>query len=645
MQLCLNMIVKNEAARIERALASAAPHISKYVILDTGSTDGTPELIRTFFGKRAIPGQVVKGTFKNFEQARNDALQAARTIGGWDYLLLMDADMELVVDDRAAFQGLDGASYDMMQRAGTLVYANRRLLSATATGGYRGVTHEYLDVPSVGTIKGAHFIDHADGSNRVDKFKRDIDMLIADLLKDPTNERSWFYLAQSYRDAGDYPRAAAAYKKRASLGGFEEEAWNAQVNYGCALRNMGDIGGFVAQTLTAYNRRPQRAEPLYDLAKFYREAGNNAVALIFAEAGMKVPFPKDDQLFVDEFTYTSGLMTEFSIAAYYDPKRRAEGFKVCDELAISPAVHPHARDMARGNLIHYIEPLSKSCPSFKATRIQWGPEEGWVAMNPSVCVHRGELYTTVRTVNYTIDQDGRYVIGGLDGEIRDDNPIRTRNFLLRLDDELAPTSVEEIHRPPFDPLFKAVVGYEDMRLFSWDSELYFTTCVRDMNPEGWCEQAYGRVCDPHVEVIHPAVRQNEKNWMPFPVGDTLKFVYQLGQTINVHGEISVESPTIPGLRGSSQVIPHQAGWLAIVHEAGVHNGKRYYIHRFAWMDIRGRLRRVSRPFYLHDKQIEFVAGMAKHPLDGRLIISYGVRDCEAWLATINTNEIEWVLWA
>lgn len=653
MRICLNMIVKDEGARIERALASAVPHISSYCILDTGSTDDTIPKIHHFMGKVGIVGQVISGKFHNFEQARNDALAHARRQGGWDYLLLMDADMQLVVDDPKVFADLMGDGYDMIQRAGSLTYGNRRLISAKATGIYKNVTHEYLDVPTAGVLQGAHFVDHADGANRPGKFARDAELLLADLKTNPTNERSWFYLAQSYRDAGDWPRAAAAYKKRASMGGFEEEAWNAQLNYGNALRNMGDVGGFVHETLSAYNRRPQRAEPLYDLAKFYRETGNNQAAVIFSEAGMRVPYPKDDLLFVDDFTYKSGLKNEFSIAAFYDPSRREQGFKACNELAIDPKVDAGVRGLARANLIHYIEPLHKLAPSFKATRIHWNPPDDWVAMNPSVCIHDRAIYTTIRTVNYKISPEGRYQIRGNDmGELSPENPIRTRNYLAKLDNDLKVVSVEEIHPAPYTPLFGSVLGYEDMRLFSYEHHLCFSTCVRDMNIDGWCEQAWGMIYRKLggtfvvTTVMHPAERRHEKNWMPRVINDNLKFVYSLGKLIGIDGVIEDSGDhvyAVDDLRGGSQVIQYNTGWIAIVHEAQYNGSQRYYNHRFVWMDYEGRLRKISRPFYLHDKQIEFVAGLARHP-DGRFIISYGVRDCEAWIATVNYNEIEWVLW-
>ena len=57
-RLCLNMIVKDEAANIERCLESLAPAVAAWVICDTGSSDDTPERIERFFAARAIPGEL-----------------------------------------------------------------------------------------------------------------------------------------------------------------------------------------------------------------------------------------------------------------------------------------------------------------------------------------------------------------------------------------------------------------------------------------------------------------------------------------------------------------------------------------------------------------------------------------------------------
>src|SRR5271155_4398474 len=128
-RLCWNAIVKNEVGRIERVMRSIAPYITSYAVLDTGSTDGTQDKIRQFFKERNIPGTVRRGEFKNFSQARNDALLLARSLPSLhsDYLLLVDADMELQAKDDTFASDLTGASYDMYQVAGSLIYQNRRI--------------------------------------------------------------------------------------------------------------------------------------------------------------------------------------------------------------------------------------------------------------------------------------------------------------------------------------------------------------------------------------------------------------------------------------------------------------------------------------------------------------------------------------
>ena len=45
-RICLNMIVKNEVKVLPRLIRSVKDYIDYYVIVDTGSTDDTIELIR-----------------------------------------------------------------------------------------------------------------------------------------------------------------------------------------------------------------------------------------------------------------------------------------------------------------------------------------------------------------------------------------------------------------------------------------------------------------------------------------------------------------------------------------------------------------------------------------------------------------------
>ena len=94
--LVLNMIVKNESCIIKRVLESVFNIIDSYCICDTGSTDNTAEIITNFFKEKNIPGKIVYEPFKNFEYNRNFALQSC--IGMGDYVLLIDADMQLKIN-------------------------------------------------------------------------------------------------------------------------------------------------------------------------------------------------------------------------------------------------------------------------------------------------------------------------------------------------------------------------------------------------------------------------------------------------------------------------------------------------------------------------------------------------------------------
>ena len=419
-RLCLNSIVKNESGRILRMLESVAPHIVGAVIVDTGSTDNTIELIAKFMSEKKIPTILGKTEFEDFSQARNAALNGARQSPiEFDYVLLVDADMELKVLDPTWLDDVKDDGYDMYQVAGALKYQNRRLAKKTSTGEYMCPTHEYINIPTGGCIppEKAYFVDHADGANRPGKFKRDLRLLKTAMEADkkakrPPNERLMYYLAQSYRDAGKIDKAAKWYKRRVEAGGWDEEAWHAQMCYAQCLKSLGDEAGFIKEMQTAYNMRPHRIETLHELAKHHREKGQNPLAVLYAERGMDAPHTKD-ALFVNDYAYECGCKDEFAIAAFYVPDKKAKGFDVCNELTLKKSPYDFSRELNRANIFHYYPMLKEVCPSFEWKKIDFTPDENWIPLNPSIINRDGELLAIIRTVNYRIDEHGRYLIRGV----------------------------------------------------------------------------------------------------------------------------------------------------------------------------------------------------------------------------------------
>jgi len=647
MRVAWNAIVKNEAARIERCVSSLLPHVDCGIIVDTGSTDGTAEIIHALFAQAQKPCELHFASFVDFAQARNEALRVARESKlEWDFLLLCDADMELRVKRADWINGHRGLSYDMRQVGGALSYYNRRLLSRQATGGYLGVTHEYLDVPSFGVLHGAEFVDHADGANRADKFIRDIALLEVALdveTRPGLIERYHFYLAQSYFDAGRFDDAIVHYRRRTELGGYEEERWYAQMRLAECYRQLGQHAHYVWEMLKAYSMRPQRGETLYDLARFYRERGENFSSLLFSEPGRRIPVPTGDKLFVNEYVHQTGLKEEFSICGYYDERQRRTAAKEANKLALVGS------ELARRNLFWYLQPLVQDVPSFKPQQLTIQPPDGYVATNPSVIENGGEPKILVRCVNYTITDEGAYRIRASDGTVSGNYPIHTRNFLW---DSLNGWLELKLPSNWPDASYPLVLGFEDSRLFEWRQQFWTLSTVRELTPEGWCEQVLAPL-DPgeggwsygdNWRQILPSDRRHEKNWMPWVGGDDLFFVYRLGSLVNLQGE-NIHRDTLQWdvghISGGSQVIKVDRHWMAIVHEARQipgHTG-RYYQHRFVLWDHHKRLQRISPPFYFFDRQIEFAAGLAFFPETGKIMVSFGVRDCEAWTATMDPMEV------
>jgi predicted GH43/DUF377 family glycosyl hydrolase len=139
-------------------------------------------------------------------------------------------------------------------------------------------------------------------------------------------------------------------------------------------------------------------------------------------------------------------------------------------------------------------------------------------------------------------------------------------------------------------------------------------------------------------------RCHEKNWMPWVKDGQLRFVYRLGTLIDTTGTIICQHDCkvdVGHVSGGSQVVDVDGNWLALVHEARLIPGHsiRHYQHRFVVFDDEGRLLRWSLPFCFHDRQIEFAAGLSYFPDKRRLLASYGVRDCEARLATMAVDEV------
>ena len=338
--ITLCMIVRNESPVIERCLRSVLPYIDSWVICDTGSTDDTPELIARILQK--IPGKLHHTKWVNFGHNRSELLRLAK--GAGDYLLTLDADWTLEVDGKLPALTADAS---LIRFAGDLDFALPTLLRGDRDWRYEGAAHEYLTTDGVFTrevLSGVRFINHSDGADSHRRIERNRQLLEQDLQRDPDNLRTILYLGLSYRDLGMTDKALEYLSKRVVHEGWDEEVFYCLYQIGKLQLATKPAEG-IATLLMAWQRRPQRIEPLVCLANYHRVRGEYHLAALYAEKAHGAPYP-DDILFVERDAWAWRAAFELSIALWYagDQARSLELSKQLLASADLPeSIEPYVR--------------------------------------------------------------------------------------------------------------------------------------------------------------------------------------------------------------------------------------------------------------------------------------------------------------
>jgi hypothetical protein len=309
--VCLNMIVKNESSAIQRCLNSVKEIIDHWVIVDTGSTDGTQQIIKDCM--RGIPGTLYERPWVNFAYNRTEALDLARNI--CDYFLFIDADETLCIQGPFDKESLILDCYLVNVKGKSFAHHSRIAFAKDhPSWSWSGAVHESLVTSATMYADFIHniMIDATaeDGNRSTDplKFARDAEVLEQELAKDPNNSRTIFYLAQSYGNAGNLTASLRNYQRRTELAGPHDETFWA---YYC-VGHLQELLKFDAKTImlsfcNAHQCDPARAEPLERLANFYFQNKCYSLAYIVSKFGLDLPMPTQNTSYVHRWVYQYAL--------------------------------------------------------------------------------------------------------------------------------------------------------------------------------------------------------------------------------------------------------------------------------------------------------------------------------------------------
>lgn len=329
MKIAVLLMVKNEERRVHVTIRSAN-RADGIIVYDTGSEDRTLEIVAA---EATVPVHVRRSAFKDFAASRNESLEFADECG-YDYVFLLDANDELVLD--ANRSRLEAAIVD----AGPLCdcwFVERRLKYSVDNYvtfrdakllrchpimyRYKGVVHEYLDgcrfhVKLDETIASIYQDRTADDDSTQRRWVRDETLLRAELESRPTDARTMFYLAQTLSGLGRTNEAIDMYAKRAAtLGGFEEERWQALVQCGSLTRRTDP-----EKAIEWYDRAVRhtvRAEPLVYAAELLIAMKKYVLAYAYSRLACELDFPSEALLFVERRIYDYDRWHTLGICAYY----------------------------------------------------------------------------------------------------------------------------------------------------------------------------------------------------------------------------------------------------------------------------------------------------------------------------------------
>jgi glycosyltransferase involved in cell wall biosynthesis len=351
--VCLNMIVRNEAPVIERCLSKVKDLVDYWVIVDTGSNDGTQKIVQK--AMKGVPGELHEQKWVNFGHNRNEALKLAK--GKADYVLFIDADE--ILEGTFSKVGLTADAYLIHVRTSSeplMTFQRGFMIKNSLDWSWLGVIHEKLDCPTKNlrfeTVPNIMIsAEPRDGHRSTDpkKHLKDAQVLEQGLIDEPDNADYVYYLAQSYYNAGEYELAMKNYERRAHMSGWEEQTFWSQYYTALLQEHLKmDPQIFIKNYCDAFLMRPTRAEPMCRLAQYYYSQKNYLLGYLTSKICADYAVP-NDIIYIEHWMYSWGTLAVFANCAL-ELGKYEEAAEAYAKLVARPNVPAHVLEQAKSTL-------------------------------------------------------------------------------------------------------------------------------------------------------------------------------------------------------------------------------------------------------------------------------------------------------
>jgi predicted O-methyltransferase YrrM/GR25 family glycosyltransferase involved in LPS biosynthesis len=300
----LCVMVKDGGSLFEQMLIANLDIIDRWTILDTGSTDGTIDMInRVLVGKKK--GNLYQEPFINFRESRNRCLDLAGTSCKFNVML---DDTYCVNDAGNWIEFLNtirsdqfGNSYSIFIKSYDVEYYSNRITKSHEKWRYIYKVHEIINDKNnmnVGVPNMCFINDLINDSMMERSTKRkeyDFKCLFEMVEEEPDNPRHVYYIAQSYKMISNYEKAVEYYYKRFvhPVEGFIEEKYDALFEFiRISIYQLNKPFEEYEKYYHLMNEMlPTRPESNYFTGIGYYTLGNKPAAYDYFKKAFKIGFP------------------------------------------------------------------------------------------------------------------------------------------------------------------------------------------------------------------------------------------------------------------------------------------------------------------------------------------------------------------
>lgn len=288
--LSLALIVKDVEATIDKCLSSIKNSVDEIIVVDTGSTDKTIEIVKKYTDKIFY--------FKwidDFSAARNYSFEKCTGT----HILWLDGDDYVTPENAEKIRNLDYSdkeiiisNYEYARDEFGNVISNvprERIVKRSLGLKWEDPIHEFLPLNGkiwVSDITVCHNKQHNTSDRNI--------KLLETIVNKKGTSRHFFYLGKEYYDIGDYVKAIKYFSTFVKMkDSYWEDVYIAYYKLALCYFMQNNDSKFLENIFESLKIECRWPEPFYYLGLFYMNKGNYDKAIFWYETCLNIKRPKD----------------------------------------------------------------------------------------------------------------------------------------------------------------------------------------------------------------------------------------------------------------------------------------------------------------------------------------------------------------